>query len=76
MTQVSSETKTPAGISSGLIWETEPPLEKVLNLTSYSESQSDLQSIAYDVCAIMRRKRRDDIELSMLTDRRKTCKTG
>ena len=76
MNQVSSETKTPAGISSGLIWETEPPLEKLLNLTSHSESQSDLQLIAYDVCAIMRRKRRDDIELSTLTDRPKTCKTG
>ena len=74
MTQVSSETKTAAGISSGLIWETEPPLEKVLN--GYSESQSDLQLIAYDVCAIMRRKRRDDIELNTLTDGRKTCKTG
>ena len=68
MTQVSSETKTAAGISSGLIWETEPPAR--------SESQSDLQLIAYDVCAIMRRKRRDDIELNTLTDGRKTCKTG
>ena len=68
MTQVSSETKTPAGISSGLIWETEPPLA--------AKAKADLQLIAYDVCAIMRRKRRDDIELSTLTDRRKTCKTG